>query len=75
MKIRIVGYNDLKEVASGLPDGMLELPEDATAGAALAGLSLPESDTALFVNGRAARPDTPLQDGDTLVVFSPIAGG
>jgi molybdopterin converting factor small subunit len=29
----------------------------------------------LFVNGRMARPETRLIDGDTLVFFSAIAGG
>ena len=29
----------------------------------------------IFLNGRHARPDQPLSDGDTLALFPPIGGG
>jgi molybdopterin converting factor small subunit len=75
MHIRVIGYNELKELAADLPDGLLELDADATVRTALSNLATSESDLVLFVNGRAAGLDTRLKDGDTLVVFAPIAGG
>jgi sulfur-carrier protein len=75
MHVRVIGYNELRELAADLPDGLLELDADATVRTALLNLAAPESDLVLFVNGRGANLDTRLKEGDTLVVFSPIAGG
>jgi sulfur-carrier protein len=75
MHVRVIGYNELRELAADLSDGLLELDADATVRTALANLAAPERDLVLFVNGRGANLDTRLKEGDTLVVFSPIAGG
>jgi sulfur-carrier protein len=75
MHVRVIGYNELRELAADLPDGLLELDADATVRTALLNLAAPESDLVLFVNGRGANLDTRLKEGDTIVVFSPIAGG
>jgi len=56
----------------------LSLPTGTTVGGALLLLGLlPEELTkmVLYVNGRMAREGTPLSDGDTLIFFSPVAGG
>jgi len=75
MKIRVVGYNESKELAAGLPDGILELDEGSTVRTALSRLAPAEGDLVIFLNGRSALPDTRLQEGDTLVLFAPMAGG
>ena len=79
MRIQIISYNELKFLTAILPaDGTMELADDATVRTALKNLRLPDGigvDLVLFVNGRPARLDTHLNEGDKLVFFSPICGG
>jgi molybdopterin converting factor small subunit len=79
MKISVKSYNELKSITAGLPEGgqMELLPGDTvrTVITRLAVTSQKLPTLALFVNGRPARLETPLQAGDTLIFFSPLAGG
>jgi molybdopterin converting factor small subunit len=79
MKINVKSYHELKSLTAGLPqDGQMELVAGDTVRTVLArlGVSSPKlPPLALFVNGRMARLETPLQPGDTLTFFSPLAGG
>jgi molybdopterin synthase catalytic subunit len=60
----------------------LELPEGATAGAALAALQArhpavtPLRDQTVYaVNEEYASPDTPLHEGDEVAFIPPVSGG
>jgi molybdopterin converting factor small subunit len=79
MNITVRSYNDLKPLTEGLADGgRLALADGETVGGVLQRLSVPahkRAELVLFVNGRVARADTRLAEGDTLVFFSSIAGG
>ncbi len=49
---------------------------DATVNDVLRELNIGEDAwTLIFVNGRHARPDTRLAEGDTVALFPPIGGG
>jgi len=53
-----------------------EIPPGATVGDVLSGLHIPGNQaTLILVNGRHARPETELGNGDTLSLFPPIGGG
>ena len=79
MKITVKSYHEMKHFTDGLPEGgRMELAAGESVQTVLRHLfghpeKLPE--LVLFVNGRMARPDTRLTEGDTLVFFSPVAGG
>jgi molybdopterin converting factor small subunit len=79
MNITVISYNELKPFTDGLPEGgRLALADGETVGGVLRRLAVPPQkrmELVLFVNGRMARPETRLIDGDTLVFFSAIAGG
>ena len=79
MNITVLTYNELKPLTDGLPDGgRLKLTDGETVGGVLQRLAVPpqkRTELVLFVNGRMARPETRLADGDTLVFFSATAGG
>ena len=56
----------------------LSLPTGTTVDGALLLLGLPPEELpklVLYVNGRMAWEGTRLSDGDTLIFFSPVAGG
>ena len=79
MKISVKSYNELKSITAGLPEGgQMELVPGDTVGTVLTRLAVSSQKLpglVLFVNGRMAGLDTPLQAGDTLTFFSPLAGG
>jgi molybdopterin converting factor small subunit len=79
MNITVISYNELKPFTDGLPEGgRLALADGETVGGVLRRLAVPPQkrmELVLFVNGRMARPETRLIDGDALVFFSAIAGG
>jgi molybdopterin converting factor small subunit len=79
MKINVISYNELKSLTAGLPqDGQMELVAGDTVRTVLNRLAVSSQKLpalALFVNGRMARLETPLQPGDTLTFFSPLMGG
>ena len=54
----------------------LEASPGATVGDVLKTLAIPDSvPKVIIVNGRAAKPDRELMEGDQLVLFPPVAGG
>jgi molybdopterin converting factor small subunit len=55
---------------------MLELEEGTTITQVLARLNVPESQPMVpLVNGIHRKPEDPLQPGDVLSIFPPVAGG
>jgi molybdopterin converting factor small subunit len=57
-------------------DSVHDLAEGMTVRGCVRALGLPEGEvTLLFVNGRHATWETPLAEGDTLVLFPPVGGG
>lgn len=76
MKVSVKAYAFLKEY---LPDGgqtTLEVPPGATIGDLSAMLGLPaERIHVIFRNNRHAEREDPLQDGDHVAFFPPVAGG
>ncbi|MCL6451644.1 MAG: MoaD/ThiS family protein [Acetobacteraceae bacterium] len=70
------------QAAEALPAGdwqqgvEVELPAGATVGDLRARLGLrPQAVQVVLVNGVAARPSTPLKDGDRVAVFPLVGGG
>jgi sulfur carrier protein ThiS len=54
----------------------LDAPPGATVADVLETLAIPDSaPKVIVVNGRAAKPNRELVEGDQLVLFSPVAGG
>jgi sulfur carrier protein len=62
-----------------LDDRPLQLPTGSTLFDVLAREAMPPTSVATALNGRfvprAARADTPLSDGDQVLLFQPIVGG
>jgi molybdopterin converting factor small subunit len=79
VNIIVRSYHELKPLTECLPDkGRMALADGETVGVVLQRLGVPQEKRAalvLFINGRMARLDTRLAEGDTLVFFSSIAGG
>jgi len=79
MKIQLILYASL---ASFLPPGSsgncceMEVREGSTVKDVMDGMQVPpEAPKIFFVNGRHAKQDQQLQEGDRVAVFPPIAGG
>ena len=79
MKIEIALYATLSQY---LPAGaesrkaVLEVRDGATALDVMNQLGIPqEYPNILLVNGKQARPETVVKDGETLAIFPPLAGG
>ena len=79
MNITVKNYHSPTILKDRLSDQeKLSLPSGTTVGGALLLLGLPPEELSkmvLYVNGRMARQGTPLSDGDTHILFSPVAGG
>jgi sulfur carrier protein ThiS len=79
MHVTVQAFNEVRHLTRALPPGgALEVIPGATAGDVLARLGVPPARQAtlvLFRNGRPARLDTTLEDGDALVVLAPMTGG
>lgn len=79
MEITVKSYHSptiLKDCLS--EQEKLSLPTGTTVGGVLMLLGLTPEEwpkLVLYVNGRMACEGTPLNDGDTLIFFSPVAGG
>lgn len=55
---------------------VIEVADGGTVGQAIRRLGIPdETPRITLINGLDADPEQPLQDGDTLSVFPPLAGG
>jgi sulfur carrier protein len=74
MKVEIRLFASLQKY--GGQQGELELAEGATVGDCLESAGIPPSEVAIvLVNGRHAKNDQPLNDGESIALFPPIAGG
>jgi len=74
MKVEIRLFASLRKY--GLPQEEMELAEGTTVGNLLEKIGIPPSEVAItLVNGRHAQEELPLNDGETLALFPPIAGG
>ena len=79
MKVEVKLFSNFQEY---LPPGSvrysctLELEEGTTIAQVLARLKIPESQPMVpLVNGIYRKPEDPLQPGDVLSIFPPVAGG
>jgi molybdopterin converting factor small subunit len=79
MKVEVKLFANFREY---LPPGsekyscMLELEEGTTIAQVLARLNVPELQPMVpLVNGIHCKPEDPLQPGDVLSIFPPVAGG
>jgi molybdopterin converting factor small subunit len=79
MKIEIALYATLSQY---LPPGaqqrkaVIEVRDSATVRDVMTQLGIPQDlSSILLVNGRQAREDTALKDGETVSIFPPLAGG
>ena len=79
MKVEIALYATLSKY---LPPGseqrkaVIAARDGATARQIMLQLGIPqEYPNILLVNGKQANPDTVLQDGESLAIFPPLAGG
>ncbi len=79
MNITVRSYNELKPLTGDLANGgRMALADGETVSGVLRRLAVPPqkwTQLVLFVNGRMARLETRLTNGDILVFFSAIAGG
>ncbi len=79
MKVQLVLYASL---VSHMPPGStgnsctMEVEEGATVGELMNRLSLPaKAAKVIFLNGRHAKEEQPVKDGDRIAFFPPVAGG
>jgi len=77
MKIEVRLFATLRQYAPGGRDpGAYELAEGSRVAQVLEGLSIPkDAAKVILVNGRQSDEGHPLQDGDRIVIFPPVAGG
>ena len=77
MKVNLKLFAGLRQYAQS-EDGtsVIELAQGATIADALAHIGVPlDKPRITLLNARHAELDTPLNDGDTLSLFPPVAGG
>jgi molybdopterin converting factor small subunit len=69
-------YGDLKKHAPGGQNQFeLTVPHGTTLGDIHAMLAVPEHAHVSLINGRRAGRESRFEEGDTLVMFPPLAGG
>ena len=74
MRISVKLFSILREGRN--PEETHEIRSGATVSEVVTELGIAEDQPLIiFVNGRHAQMDTPLNEGDRLAVFPPIAGG
>jgi molybdopterin converting factor small subunit len=74
--VKVNLYAGLRGFIGGKASVAVEIRPGQSIKEVLAGVGIPAELThILFVNGRAARLDSPLNDGDQLGVFPAIGGG
>ena len=78
ISVRVKLFADLRRY---LPPGLdaslpVTLPAGATVGEAMVAVGIPEGEQVIAgLRGEQAYPDSPLRDGDELLLFSPMEGG
>ena len=78
ISVRVTLFADLRRFLPRGHEGpqTYTLPADATVADLLAAIGIPpEDEVTPGLNGELAERDTPLHDGDDLVLFSPMEGG
>ncbi len=78
MRVQVRVYGGLERyVPVSFGEAMeVDLPEGATAGDLLTVLGVPEREVfSILVNGRHRTPSDPLEAGDRVALFPPVAGG
>lgn len=80
MRIRVKLFLSARRYATRWQDDRgrveVDLPAGATLSDLLGALEIPHaSELGVLVNGRNARPDLPLEDGDEVDIFPAMAGG
>jgi sulfur carrier protein ThiS len=76
MRIVVKLYGDLKMHAPGDRNQFrLTIPQETTLKDIHAMLAIREHAHVSLINGRRAHPDSRFEEGDTLVMFPPLAGG
>lgn len=79
MRVRVKVFATLRRYVppEGAEAGVeVELPEGATASAAIAALGIPAENAALVVSDEGPlSPGSPLRDGQEISLFPPLAGG
>ncbi len=76
MRIDIKLYGDLKKYApSGLSQFSMTVPPGTTLAAIHAALAIPGDSHISLINGRRADQKIAVEEGDTIVLMPPIAGG
>ena len=77
MIVRVKCFTGMRRLAPvGRNDFKIELGADARVTHLLERLGVPpEIEPIAAVNGTRAKQDTPLHDGDTIVLFTPMDGG
>jgi molybdopterin converting factor small subunit len=74
--IELVGFLSQTRQAQELRAGLIELPEDATLGDALAVVGVaPDMPLMATLNGARSDVSQPLRDGDVVRLIPPIGGG
>ena len=76
--VRVVLFADLRRFLPRGHDGVLalSLERGATVATLLAGVGIPaDEQITIGLNGEQAQPESPLKDGDEIVLFSPLEGG
>ena len=76
MRIHIKLYGDLKKHAPNGPSQFsMTVPPGTTLADFHATLAIPAGSHTSLINGRRADRETRLEEGDTIVLMPPIAGG
>jgi molybdopterin converting factor small subunit len=76
MRILVKLYGDLKMYAPGDRNPFeLSVPQETTLGGIHAMLAIPGHAHVSLINGRRAHRESRFEEGDTLVMFPPLAGG
>ncbi len=77
MEIQVKLYNDFKRYAQANQNVFsMKIEAGASVNQLLADLQIPSSvKRVVLVNGRRVNEGTRLSSGDTVVLFSPVAGG
>lgn len=77
MRVKVNLFANLLQYAPGGKDCFnLELSPGAITGQLLKTLGIPpNTQLVILVNGRQAKEETTLTDGDTVTLFPPMAGG
>lgn len=77
MRVQVKLMSDLRKYLRGRPEPLLvELTEEWTVASVIKALDISEEEEIIVgINGKLGFPETPLADGDKLMLITPMAGG